>query len=40
MLATRFIGLSETGDIVKDGLFDKLSKAIANLNEWYEKNKE
>lgn len=40
MLARKMVGLSDTGDVVKGGLFDKLSIAVVNLNEWFDKNQD
>ena len=40
ILSRRFVGLEETGDVVKGGLFDKLSKGIEELTIWIEDNQE
>lgn len=39
MLALKLVGLSETGDVVKGGLFDKVSEAVNNLNTYFETHK-
>ncbi len=40
MVARSIIGLSETGDVVKGGLFDKVSMAVVQLTDWLNKNKD
>jgi tape measure domain-containing protein len=39
-VARNVIGLSDTGDVIKDGLFDKVSKAAQQLLDWVDKNKD
>lgn len=40
ILARGIVGLSDTGDIVKGGLFDKFASGVQNVNAWLETNKE
>ena len=40
MLSRKMVGLSETGDVVKGGLFDKIATGVQNLNTWIENNQE
>jgi len=40
MLTRKFLGLTDTGDIVKGGLFDKVSAGIASLIDWLSKNQD
>ena len=39
-VARNVIGLSDTGDVIKDGLFDKVSEAAQKLLEWVDANKD
>lgn len=39
-MAREIVGLTDTGDIVKDGLFDKVSHAAMDLLTWIDANKE
>jgi tape measure domain-containing protein len=39
-VARNVIGLTDTGEVVKGGFFDKLSTAASNLLMWFDKNRE
>lgn len=38
MFARKMVGLSETGDVVKGSLFDKMAQGMKDLNKWFDDN--
>lgn len=40
MVARKLVGLSETGDVIPGGIFDKVSQAVQTLLDWIDKNKD
>ena len=40
IFARRLVGLTEAGDVVKGGLFDKLTTGLQDLNYWIDNNQE